>query len=318
MKKIISALIGALLITANTFAVGDFDLDGLADPVDNCPTIANADQTDTDGDGDGDACDVDADGDTFNAVAHGGSDCNDTNSDINPNADELCDGIDNDCDSNIDDDTSVDASEFFADTDGDTYGDATSSQFSCSTPTGYVNDDTDCDDTNSDIYPGANEACNDSVDNDCDTEVDESSAADAPTWHLDADGDGFGDASETQVSCDQPAGYVSAATDCDDASADVSPSIMEACDDGIDNNCDGNVDETDCNEPAASDTTNTTDTTSDDADIDDSSNSGSGVLTPAAGCQLNRKNNNATANIMNIGAFVMILLAAIRRHLSNI
>ncbi len=37
----------------------DTDGDGIADDIDNCPLIANADQTDTDGDGLGDACDPD-------------------------------------------------------------------------------------------------------------------------------------------------------------------------------------------------------------------------------------------------------------------
>jgi len=34
--------------------------------------------------------------------------------------------------------------------------------------------------------------------------------------------------------------------DCDDADANVNPDAEEVCDDGIDNNCDGDVDEEAC------------------------------------------------------------------------
>jgi uncharacterized repeat protein (TIGR01451 family)/MYXO-CTERM domain-containing protein len=43
----------------------DRDNDGVIDPTDNCPDLANPDQVDTDGDGQGDACDPDDDGDGF-------------------------------------------------------------------------------------------------------------------------------------------------------------------------------------------------------------------------------------------------------------
>lgn len=39
------------------------DGDGVANDVDNCPSVANAAQSDFDGDGSGDACDADIDGD---------------------------------------------------------------------------------------------------------------------------------------------------------------------------------------------------------------------------------------------------------------
>lgn len=43
----------------------DQDGDGIIDEEDNCPSVANADQTDTDGDGYGNACDSDDDNDGF-------------------------------------------------------------------------------------------------------------------------------------------------------------------------------------------------------------------------------------------------------------
>ena len=73
----------------------------------------------------------------------------------------------------------------------------------------------DCDDTDGTISPDADEEC-DSVDNNCDGVIDESSAIDASVWYLDHDGDTFGDAGFQMVSCDAPSGYVSDDTDCND------------------------------------------------------------------------------------------------------
>lgn len=96
----------------------------------------------------------------------------------------------------------------------------------------------DCDDTNPAVHPGADEAC-DGVDQDCDGTEDD--AADAQTWYLDDDGDGFGGV-VTRVACAPPAGHVETDGDCDDARTEVYPFAVETCD-GTDEDCDGEVDE---------------------------------------------------------------------------
>jgi hypothetical protein len=73
-------------------------------------------------------------------------DCADEDAAIRPDADEVCDGVDNNCDGRIDD------------VDGDYDG--------------YLQCD-DCDDADDEINPGQQEACGDEVDNDCDGEIDE-------------------------------------------------------------------------------------------------------------------------------------------------
>ena len=62
------------------------------------------------------------------------------------------------------------------------------------------------------------------------------------TFYADTDGDGFGDPTTALNACEEPLGYVSNADDCNDGNAGVNPRATEVCD-GIDNNCDGRIDE---------------------------------------------------------------------------
>jgi hypothetical protein len=58
--------------------------------------------------------------------------------------------------------------KFYRDADEDTYGDPDVWISGSSQPEGYVTDDTDCDDADKDINPGADEIIGDDIDNDCD------------------------------------------------------------------------------------------------------------------------------------------------------
>ena len=49
-------------------------------------------------------------------------DCDDSDKTINPDADEVCDGVDNDCDGATDENDAVDATVWYLDADGDGYG----------------------------------------------------------------------------------------------------------------------------------------------------------------------------------------------------
>ncbi len=126
---------------------------------------------------------------------------------------------------------------WFLDFDQDGHG-AGTSLVACMPPQGFVASDSDCDDADSDVFPGATELCDAGTDNDCDGEVDEDDAADALTWYVDSDADGFGSDTTTTRACAQPAGYAADDTDCDDAAASINPAAAELCDD-IDSDCDG-------------------------------------------------------------------------------
>lgn len=115
--------------------------------------------------------DPDNDSDGFLALDAGGDDCDDTRADIFPGAPEWCDGVDNSCDGLIDVDA-IDSDIAYRDADRDTFGDPDQAQEVCQVPSGFVLDNTDCDDTRADIFPGAFEIA-DGVDQNCNGMIDE-------------------------------------------------------------------------------------------------------------------------------------------------
>jgi len=172
-----------------------------------------------------DACRTDADGDGAIAIACGGDDCDDDDPDRFPDNAEVCDpeGVDEDCDpttvgsTDADDDGAISS----ACCNGDTCGN-------------------DCDDARANVNASATEAC-DGFDNDCDGSVDEGVLR---TFYADTDGDGYGDADgDTRTSCAPPEGFVEDATDCDDTARTVNPVAAERCANEVDDDCDGDTDE---------------------------------------------------------------------------
>ena len=78
-----------------------------------------------------------------------GGDCNDNNINVNPEAVEVCDEIDNDCSNGVDDGVK---NSYYRDIDGDGYGDKNYVITSCVVPVGYVEDNTDCNDADRTVF----------------------------------------------------------------------------------------------------------------------------------------------------------------------
>ncbi len=62
------------------------------------------------------------------------------------------------------------------------------------------------------------------------------------TYYQDADNDGYGNPAVAVMACVAPTGYVAVGTDCNDAVAAINPGAIDVCLDGIDNDCNGIID----------------------------------------------------------------------------
>ncbi len=172
---------------------------------------------DTDGDLDPDCNDDDDDDDGSLDAA----DCADTDATVFPGATEICDGLDQDCDGDL--------LESFADSDSNGVPDCIEVD---GDGDGFFSND--CDDGDASVNPGASDAADDGIDQDC-------SGTDTVTCFVDGDGDGVGSSATllaTDGDCTDP-GETSASTDCDDTAAGVFPGAPETADDGIDQDCSG-------------------------------------------------------------------------------
>jgi hypothetical protein len=200
----------------------DSDNDGVLDPEDNCLSIANPGQENNDNDQIGDICDSDDDNDSDPDA----TDCQPFDAEIHSGAPEICNGIDDNCDDLTDPPGLDGCTDYFKDVDKDGFGTTEDFQCLCEPAPPYsALEPGDCSPYDDLSAPGFPEYC-DNFDNNCNGSIDE----------------GLGYISCGKGICKHNIPFCTdgAITPCDQFTG----ASDEICD-GLDNNCDGLIDE-DC------------------------------------------------------------------------
>jgi MYXO-CTERM domain-containing protein len=134
-----------------------------------------------------------------------------------------------------------DAKTYYPDKDKDGYGDRKQPKLSCTPLADHVLDGTDCNDNDPMVNPAAKERCN-SIDDNCDGRIDE--GLEPGLYYPDEDGDGYASPrARPTFACNDRPGFTNKLGDCDDTNPNVHPGAKEIPGNGIDDNCNGEIDE---------------------------------------------------------------------------
>ncbi|MDP6932189.1 MAG: MopE-related protein [Myxococcota bacterium] len=217
----------------------DNDCDGVVD--EDLDQVWYAD-ADSDGYGDGDSTTNDCSQPTGYVAEM--NDCDDTDGAVSPGATETCaTEYDDDCDLISNERDADECVDFFKDVDEDGYGNSDlATRCFCEEKFKYTTTEgEDCDDSDDSVSPALPELCTTDYDDDCDGVINERNSSDCTVFYKDVDGDGFGTTDvEPRCYCEETFKFTAAdAGDCDDAESSVNPTAEEVCDDGIDQDCDG-------------------------------------------------------------------------------